>query len=105
MVIDSGSGLSTIRGYLENCAEFVDYVKLGWGTALVSATLEEKIRLYRQYDVPVCLGGTFFELAHLHAAGLSAIVLNSQQSARAREAALLASCEPDAFVFVSPEPR
>src|SRR5256714_12863629 len=43
------------------------------------------------------------QLAHLRAAGLSAIVLNSQQSARAREAALLASSEPDAFVFVSPE--
>jgi phosphosulfolactate synthase len=66
MVIDSGLGLETIRGYLDNCAEFVDYVKLGWGTALVSATLEDKIKLYQQYDVPVCLGGTFFELAHLH---------------------------------------
>src|SRR6059058_2809756 len=43
------------------------------------------------------------QLAHLHAAGLSAIVVNSQQSARVREAALLASSEPDAFVFVSPE--
>jgi ATP-dependent DNA helicase RecQ len=43
------------------------------------------------------------QLAHLTAAGLSAIVLNSQQSAGARADALLASCEPDAFVFVSPE--
>ena len=66
MVIDSGLGLSTIRGYLENCGEYVDYVKLGWGTALVSATLEQKIGLYREYGIPVCLGGTFFELAHLH---------------------------------------
>jgi ATP-dependent DNA helicase RecQ len=43
------------------------------------------------------------QLAHLRAAGLAAIVLNSQQSAGARAAALLASCDPDTYVFVSPE--
>ena len=43
------------------------------------------------------------QLAHLRRAGLSAIVLNSQQSAGARAAALVASCEPNTFVFVSPE--
>jgi ATP-dependent DNA helicase RecQ len=43
------------------------------------------------------------QLEHLRAAGLSAIVLNSQQSARARTAALVASCDSDTFVFVSPE--
>jgi len=43
------------------------------------------------------------QLAHLRAAGLSAIVLNSQQSAGARAAALVASCESGTFVFVSPE--
>jgi ATP-dependent DNA helicase RecQ len=41
--------------------------------------------------------------AHLDAAGLSAIVLNSQQSARAHVAALDAARGPDAFVFLSPE--
>jgi ATP-dependent DNA helicase RecQ len=43
------------------------------------------------------------QLAHLRAAGLSAIVLNSQQSERARAAALVASSESDSFVFLSPE--
>src|SRR6201995_2178229 len=43
------------------------------------------------------------QLAHLQAAGLPAIVLNSQQSAGARAAALLASCEPGTFVFLAPE--
>jgi ATP-dependent DNA helicase RecQ len=43
------------------------------------------------------------QLAHLHAAGLQAILLNSQQSASARTAALLASCDSDTFVFLSPE--
>ncbi len=43
------------------------------------------------------------QLAHLRAAGLSAIVLNSQQSAGARAAALIASCDSGTFVFLSPE--
>jgi ATP-dependent DNA helicase RecQ len=43
------------------------------------------------------------QLAHLRAASLSAIVLNSQQSAGARAAALVASCDSDTFVFLSPE--
>jgi len=43
------------------------------------------------------------QLEHLRGAGLTAIVLNSQQSAREHAAALAASCGPDAFVFLSPE--
>ncbi len=43
------------------------------------------------------------QLAHLQAAGLPAIVLNSLQSAGARAAALLASCDSGTFVFLSPE--
>src|SRR5947208_4828104 len=43
------------------------------------------------------------QLAHLRVAGLPAIVLNSQQSAREHAAALAASCDSDTFVFLSPE--
>src|ERR671934_2860356 len=39
------------------------------------------------------------QLAHLRAAGLPAIVLNSQQSPGARAAAVVASCDADTFVF------
>jgi ATP-dependent DNA helicase RecQ len=43
------------------------------------------------------------QLAHLRTAGLSALVLNSQQSAAAHAAALAASCDSETFVFLSPE--
>ncbi len=43
------------------------------------------------------------QLAHLRAAGLQAVLLNSQQSAGARAAALLASCDSSTFVFLAPE--
>jgi ATP-dependent DNA helicase RecQ len=43
------------------------------------------------------------QIAHLRAARLSAIVLNSHQSAAAHAAALAAASDSDAFVFLSPE--
>src|SRR6476661_9544210 len=43
------------------------------------------------------------QLAHLRAAELGAIVLNSQQSAAARTAAFDGARDPETFVFVSPE--
>src|SRR3984885_791386 len=43
------------------------------------------------------------QLAHLQAAGLRAVVLNSQQSAGTRAASLLAACDAGTFVFLSPE--
>jgi ATP-dependent DNA helicase RecQ len=43
------------------------------------------------------------QLAHLQSAGLSAIVLNSQQAAGARAGALAAASDSNSFVFVSPE--
>ena len=43
------------------------------------------------------------QLAHLRAAGLRAIAVNSQQAASARAAALLASCDSDTFAFLAPE--
>src|SRR5262249_61024744 len=41
------------------------------------------------------------QLTHLRAAGLQAVVVNSQQSAGARAAALLASCDSGTFVSLS----
>src|ERR1700733_15314504 len=43
------------------------------------------------------------QLAHLRSAGLHAIVLHARRWAGRRSAALLAACEPDTFVFLSPE--
>jgi ATP-dependent DNA helicase RecQ len=43
------------------------------------------------------------QLAHLRSAGLSATVINSKQSARARKEALAAVHRSDGYVFLSPE--
>ncbi len=48
---------------MEVAGDAVDIVKLGWGTALVSANLKPKLELYAAHGVPVVLGGTLTELA------------------------------------------
>jgi phosphosulfolactate synthase len=62
-VIDRGLSLAEVAGLLEVAGEIVDVVKLGWGTALVSANLKPKLELYAARGIPVVLGGTLTELA------------------------------------------
>ena len=62
-VIDKGQTLSQIRERFDTCGEFVDIVKLGWGTSYVTQNLREKLDLYRDLGVPVVLGGTLLEAA------------------------------------------
>jgi phosphosulfolactate synthase len=62
-MMDKGLGLSEARAVMEVGSAYVDIVKFGWGTSVVSACLAEKIELYREYDIEVCCGGSLFELA------------------------------------------
>jgi phosphosulfolactate synthase len=64
-VLDPGLGVQQARNRLEACGGFVDIVKLGWGTGYVTDCLAEKVALYQNHDIPVCFGGTLFELAAL----------------------------------------
>ncbi len=52
-----------MEGLLEVAGDSVDIVKLGWGTALVSANLAPKLERYAAHGIPVVLGGTLTELA------------------------------------------
>jgi phosphosulfolactate synthase len=62
-VIDRGLSIAEIEGMIEVAGEFVDIVKLGWGTALATGNLERKLECYRSHEIPVVLGGTLTELA------------------------------------------
>jgi phosphosulfolactate synthase len=62
-VIDRGLSIAEVEGLLEVAGECVDVVKLGWGTALVSANLRPKLERYAAHGIPVVLGGTLTELA------------------------------------------
>jgi phosphosulfolactate synthase len=58
-VIDHGLGPRTWEDVLETSGEYIDIVKLGWGTAYVTPNLKRKLDVLR--DKRVVIGGTFFE--------------------------------------------
>jgi phosphosulfolactate synthase len=58
-VIDKGLGPRGWEDVLETSGDFIDIVKLGWGTAYVTPNLREKLDVLR--EKPVVIGGTFFE--------------------------------------------
>ena len=62
-MIDRGLSVAEVDGLLEVAGDAVDIVKLGWGTALVSANLKPKLERYAAHGIPVVLGGTLTELA------------------------------------------
>ncbi|MCE3287504.1 MAG: Phosphosulfolactate synthase [Gaiellaceae bacterium] len=47
-VMDKGLNLREIEGLFDTAGEYVDIVKLGWGTSYVTNNLEKKIALYRK---------------------------------------------------------
>jgi phosphosulfolactate synthase len=60
-VIDKGLSLREVEALFEMAGDYVDIVKLGWGTSYVTRNLDEKIALYRSFGVPIVCGGTLFE--------------------------------------------
>jgi phosphosulfolactate synthase len=62
-VIDKGMTVAEAEGMLETAGDYVDIVKLGWGTSYVTRNLGEKIHLYQSHGVPVMCGGTLLEAA------------------------------------------
>lgn len=61
MVMDKGLSLTEAANFIEANSEYVDLVKLGFGTSMVSPNLAEKIKLYKDAGMRVYFGGTLFE--------------------------------------------
>jgi phosphosulfolactate synthase len=61
MVMDKGLGLRQAEDFIDASCDYVDIVKLGFGTSLVTRNLEQKIKLYKEAGFSVYLGGTLFE--------------------------------------------
>lgn len=61
MVMDKGMGIEDVKNFLSVAAPYVDLVKLGFGTAYVTAHLKDKLKVYREHNIPVYFGGTLFE--------------------------------------------
>jgi phosphosulfolactate synthase len=62
-VIDKGLGPRAWEDVLETSGDYIDIVKLGWGTAYVTPNLRAKLDVLR--DKRVVIGGTFFEVVYV----------------------------------------
>lgn len=61
LALDKGLSVREAEDFCDISSEFTDFVKLGWGTSLVTSSLDRKLAVYRQYGIPVYMGGTLFE--------------------------------------------
>jgi phosphosulfolactate synthase len=61
MVIDGGVPLALFSDLISLGAEYIDYVKFGWGTAVVTNCLDEKIGVLAKHGIDFYFGGTLLE--------------------------------------------
>jgi phosphosulfolactate synthase len=61
-ILDRGLAVAEIDSLVEVSGEYIDFVKLGWGTAVATLNLEAKIARYKEHGLPVMFGGTLTEL-------------------------------------------
>lgn len=62
MVIDKGMSIRETEDFLAVSSEYVDVVKLGWGTSVITPHLQDKIAVFNNHQIPVYFGGTLFEI-------------------------------------------
>jgi phosphosulfolactate synthase len=65
MVMDKGLGVRDFEDFLEIAGDWIDFIKLAFGTIAVTPphVLEQKLKLARQHHIHLYPGGTFFEIA------------------------------------------
>lgn len=61
MVMDKGLGITEAQNFAEVNAPYTDFVKLGFGTSLLTDGAKEKVTIYQEAGMPVYVGGTLFE--------------------------------------------
>ncbi|MGG1550046.1 phosphosulfolactate synthase, partial [Bacillus paralicheniformis] len=61
ILIDNGVPLNFFKDTIHGAADYIDFVKFGWGTSLITKYLVEKIDCLKQNDVQFFFGGTLFE--------------------------------------------
>lgn len=61
MVMDKGLSLREAENLVSSASDYIDLVKLGFGTSLLSKNVKEKVEIYHKAGIGVYLGGTLFE--------------------------------------------
>lgn len=61
MVMDKGLSIREAEDFMSVGSEYTDFVKLGFGTSLITPGFDKKINLYKKAGVTPYFGGTLFE--------------------------------------------
>lgn len=59
--MDKGLGIKQAEQFIDASSDYVDIVKLGFGTSVFSKNLAAKVKIYKEAGFRVYLGGTLFE--------------------------------------------
>ncbi|UCH13836.1 MAG: phosphosulfolactate synthase [Bacteroidales bacterium] len=62
MVMDKGLSLQEAENLVESGGDYIDLIKLGFGTSVITNKLKEKIRIYKRAKLKLYFGGTLFEV-------------------------------------------
>ena len=65
MMMDKGLSLKESEHFIESSAPYTDLVKFGFGTALITRDLKEKVILYQSAGLKPYFGGTLFEMFYV----------------------------------------
>ncbi|MCX6330226.1 MAG: phosphosulfolactate synthase [Bacteroidia bacterium] len=61
MVMDKGLSIREAEDFMSVGCKYTDYVKLGFGTSLITPRFRKKIKVYKEAGVVPYFGGTLFE--------------------------------------------
>ncbi|MFD1673758.1 phosphosulfolactate synthase [Alicyclobacillus fodiniaquatilis] len=61
VLIDNGVPLHHFEDIIESHHQLIDIIKFGWGTSVISSTLNAKISCLQSHQVDYFFGGTLFE--------------------------------------------
>lgn len=64
-IVDFGLSMGELKHMLDDYSEYVDFAKLGIGTAYITPKIKDKINLYKQFEIEPYCGGTLFEKAYI----------------------------------------
>ncbi len=61
MVMDKGLSTREAQDFIETAGHLADFIKLGFGTSVVTKNVAKKVQLYKEAGLKVYVGGTLFE--------------------------------------------
>ena len=111
-VLDKGISTAALEALLDQAADFIDVLKIGWGIAYIDPTIKERVALCNAAGVTLSLGGTLLEVCEAQGrvdqlcrwatgVGIHAIEVSDglQAITPARKAELIRSLSADFTVF------